>query len=396
MHDLIVVGGGIFGVTAALALKKRGHDVAIVDPGPLPHPRASSTDISKAVRLDYGDDVLYTKLMEKARDGWLRWNEQFGPDLYHETGMVMLTREQMAPGGFAHDSYHLLRRLGYDLQRFDGPEIERRFPAFRSGYCHDGYLSPLGGYAESGRVLALLLDRAAAAGVALRPGNYVTGFLEEKGRVQGVVTVEGERFAAGHVVVAAGAWTPWLLPELQVAMRTVGQPVFHLQPTQPARFRPPEFVVFAADVSRTGWYGFPLHPRTGVVKIAYHGPGMPVDPVREVPEVTERQIQALRAFVEEVVPPLADAPLVYTRICLYCDTRDGHFWIDRAPGREGLTVAAGGSGHAFKFAPLLGDWIADAVEGRPDPVLDRFRWRPEVQDVPWQEATRMTEPPASE
>ena len=78
--------------------------------------------------------------------------------------------------------------------------------------------------------------------------------------------------------VAVGAWTPTLLPELGEVMRPVGQPVFHLRPADPERFSPPHFVVFGADSSRTGWYGFPAHPDTGVVKIANHGPGWLVDP----------------------------------------------------------------------------------------------------------------------
>jgi glycine/D-amino acid oxidase-like deaminating enzyme len=64
---------------------------------------------------------------------------------------------------------------------------------------------------------------------------------------------------------------------------------------------------------------------------------------------------------------------------MYCDTHDGHFWIARDPDREGLTIAAGDCGHGFKFAPVLGEIIADAVEGKDNPLLAKFRWRPEVR-----------------
>ncbi len=73
----IVVGAGIFGVTAALELRARGHRVSLLDPGPLPHPLAASTDISKVIRMEYGPDEIYTELMEQARDGWLAWNQQW-------------------------------------------------------------------------------------------------------------------------------------------------------------------------------------------------------------------------------------------------------------------------------------------------------------------------------
>ncbi len=78
MSKVIVVGAGINGVTAAIELKKRGHEVVLVDPGPLPHPLAASTDISKAVRAAYGADEDYTALAERSIKLWRQWNEEFG------------------------------------------------------------------------------------------------------------------------------------------------------------------------------------------------------------------------------------------------------------------------------------------------------------------------------
>jgi len=86
----------------------------------------------------------------------------------------------------------------------------------------------------------------------------------------------------------------------------------------------------------------------------------------------------LREFLSITFPALADAPIVYTRICLYCDTNDGHFWIAPDPERPGLIIAAGDCGHGFKFAPVLGEIIADAAEGRSNPLQEKFRWRPEM------------------
>ena len=83
----------------------------------------------------------------------------------------------------------------------------------------------------------------------------------------------------------------------------------------------------------------------------------------------------MRAFLGDSLPPLADAPIVHRRLCLYCDTFDGDFWIDHDPDRPGLIVAAGDSGHGFKFAPILGALIADVVERRPNDWAPRFRWR---------------------
>ena len=95
--------------------------------------------------------------------------------------------------------------------------------------------------------------------------------------------------------------------------------------------------------------------------------------------VTAEEEKSLHVFLGETFPALADAPIVYTRLCLYCDTNDGNFWIARDPERIGLVVAAGDNGHGFKFAPVLGEIIADAAEGKSNPLLEKFRWRPEVR-----------------
>lgn len=390
-HDTLIIGGGIFGLTAALELQARGRQVAVLDHGPAPHPLAASTDISKVVRVEYGADELYTALAERAREGWLRWNEGFGEVLYHEDGLLMLTQEAMRPGGFTYESYHMLKKRGHELERLDAATVARRYPVWNAELYSDGYFNPKGGYAESGRVVLALAQRAREAGIAFYTEQFVEGITEEAGRVRGVRLENGEQIEATEVVVAAGAWTPLLVPKLQDAMRAVGQPVFHLQPPDADRFRPPHFHTFAAAVSRSGWYGFSLHPRENVIKVANHGVGRPIDPRHGERRVTDEQIAMLRDFLAQTFPELVDAPLVYTRLCLYCDVRDGHFWIDRHPQIEGLAVASGGSGHGFKFAPVLGELIADAVEGRENGDLKRFRWRELDATTVIEEATRYQE-----
>src|SRR5437899_6632788 len=105
-------------------------------------------------------------------------------------------------------------------------------------------------------------------------------------------------------------------------------------------------------------------------------------------EVTSAEEEDLREFLARTFPALAKAPIVYTRICLYCDTHDGHFWIAPDPERPGLIVAAGDCGHGFKFAPVLGEIIADAVEEKPNSLSKKFRWRREVRAGETKEAAR--------
>ena len=130
MSRIIIVGAGINGVTAAIELKKRGHEVVLVDQGPLPHALAASTDISKAVRTAYGADEDYTALAERSIKLWRKWNEEFGAKLYHEVGVMFVRRQEMEPGDFEYESFKLQQKRGLKVVRMNG---RNSGSAFRHG-----------------------------------------------------------------------------------------------------------------------------------------------------------------------------------------------------------------------------------------------------------------------
>ncbi len=379
---IVVAGAGVFGLAAARELRRRGREVTLLDPGPVPHPLAASTDISKVVRIEYGADEEYMALGERALAGW-RSDPHF-----HETGVLFLRRTSLDPGTFEGESLRLLRKRGHAPDALDAAALRARFPEWNADAFPHGFYHAAGGWVESGEVVARFAALAREEGVGVREGEAMGRLLRKGDRVTGLETAEGERLEAETVVLALGAWTPHLLPETAPFFRTPGMPVFHLRPSDPARFTADRFPVFTADVSTTGYYGFPLHPRHGVVKIANHGPGRLLHPQSPERVVTAEETAQLRAFLREAIPGLAGAPIVHTRVCLYCDTPDGHFWITRVPHRPGLVLATGGSGHALKFGSELGLLIADAVEGRENAFTKKFRWRPDLRPSRSEEEAR--------
>jgi glycine/D-amino acid oxidase-like deaminating enzyme len=375
---ILIVGGGIFGLTAAWELRLRGWSVTVLDAGQIPASSAASTDVSKIVRMDYGGDGLYTRMGEAAMKGWDAWNARWRPPLYHEDGFVLLASEPMSPGGFEHESFTLLRRRGHPVERLTEIDRGSRVPAWSAQDYPDGYVNTRAGWVESGAVVTRVAEEACAAGVRTIEHAAVDALTSTGGRISGVRTRDGAMHSADMVLVAAGAWTPSLLPYLDGVMWTTGQPVVHVDAGDDARWRAPAFPVWAADIAQTGWYGFPALP-SGALKIGHHGAGARVDPngPRSIPE---DHLVRVRSFLRGHLPALAAAPIRETRLCLYCDTFDGDFWIDHDPDRPGLVVAAGDSGHGFKFAPVLGRLIADVVERKPNEWADRFRWRVRERD----------------
>jgi sarcosine oxidase len=368
----LVVGAGVFGAATALELRLRGWSVTLVDPGPLPHEAASSTDVSKVIRMDYGSDPFYLELAERSLEGWDRWNRDWPRPLYHESGFLILARGGMRPGGFEYESRLLLADRGHETARLSAPLLRERWPAWSPDAYSDGYFNPRGGWAESAAVVSRLLEIGLAAGVR-HEAMAVARVVSEGSTVCGVEAENGERLSADRVVVAAGAWTPSLLPGLGAVLRSTGQPVLHFQVDRPEDFSGTRFPAWAADIANSGWYGFPSLP-DGRVKIGHHGPGSAAHPDQRgaVGEAHERRT---RDFLREAIPSLADAPIACRRVCMYCDSFDGDLFIGRDPDREGLIVAAGGSGHGFKFAPVLGGLIADVSEGEDPPWASRLGWR---------------------
>lgn len=376
-YDVLIVGAGIFGLSAAVTLAERQYRVGVLNPDSVPHHLAASTDISKIVRMEYGSDEVYFRMAETAISGWKKWNELFEEEVYHETGFVLLCRDTLESDRqhFERHSYQMLQRYGYSPERWSGQKLKDRLPMLAQAQFAEGVYNAHAGYAESALVIEKLAAYARSLGVEIHEQQTAEILSAKNGRVESIKTKEGAVFYSDQVIIAAGAHTPYLVPELLPYMCITGHPVFWLKATDPLLFTQQQLPVFAADISNTGWYGFPLHPRHGVVKVARHAAGLAIHPDEDDRQVTADEITQMRGMLRNSIPALASAPLVYTRRCLYTDTLDGHFWIDHHPEIANLVVATGGSGHAFKMGPVLGLMIVDAIEGKQGPWSDRFRWR---------------------
>lgn len=376
-RTVIVLGAGVFGVTAALELKRRGWAVRLYDPGPVPHPHAASTDISKIIRADYGADGFYADLAEMAMDGWEEWSRSWSYQPFDATGFLILSSHPLEDGTFEAESMKSARTRGHAVRELRGGEDPHPFPKWKDSPYGFGYVHPRAGWSPSGRVMTTLSEQARAAGVEILE-HRVARALESTPMGPRVILEDLRTSArltdhADQVVVATGSWTPEVLPELSDRVRASGQVTVHFRVKDPSAWAPPHFLPWTADIARAGWYGFPALP-DGRLKVANHGPGLPVMP-GEPREAPEEPVERVRAFAATVFPELETAPVVERRLCVYTDTFDNDFLVAEHPDRTGVVVATGGSGHGFKFAPVLGGIIADVVESRPNPWAHRFAWR---------------------
>jgi sarcosine oxidase/L-pipecolate oxidase len=405
MPSCVVVGAGVFGASTAIELLSRGWTVTLVDPNlATPHDRLSSSDdVSKIIRGDYGADQLYFDLHCVALERWRALQARWRSDALHWTGVGFVTQRESA-AGFERASVETLRRSALPAAAVlaSSREVGARFPGLNRGArtFEWGYFNPNGGWAESSRVLSLLLEDCSAAARVARPAAELLRGSSGNG-VVGVRLADGECLYADWTVVACGAWTRFLVPESRGLLRANAMPVFHFE-------RPPGAALpscpVTLDISQTGFYMFPPAPprpgsgSNGIIKVGHHGLGRALsEPASRASlealalEMRDAEEARFRAFLAQFVPDLARAPVRRFLLCQYCDAHDGDFLIARVPGRDGLAVASGGSGHGFKFAPVVGEIAADVLEGRenPRPVMraaaKRFAWRtplgPQEYDV---------------
>jgi sarcosine oxidase len=190
-----------------------------------------------------------------------------------------------------------------------------------------------------------------------------------------VVTDHGH-YSADQIVFTCGAWMSEVLRDERVHVRPERIPLFWLQPTQPDLFelgRLPIYLWQQPDGQH--FYGFP-HLSWPGVKVARHHSRDYCDPLTVDRQVNAEDERRLRAVIQKRLPAL-NGPVLSGLVCMYENSPDEHFLIDRLPGQSNVVFAGGFSGHGFKFASVVGELLADLViEGRASPDADFLKLRP--------------------
>ncbi len=362
-----IIGAGIFGLTAALELRGRGHQVTVFERDEVPCPQASSTDVSKVIRRTNYPEQTYVELVERAAHQWRLWHERLSRAIYFQTGKLMIAPD-LEPNNPVYQTWKAWENVEGGPRPLALEEARRRFPQFDLRPSDTLLEDTWTGYLRSGQAVADLAELAAAEGVQVHQQSPVEE-VEERGEV--CVVCHGDTQVFDRAIVAAGAWVARLLPQLGPHLHLTRQQMAFFIPRDPELFTR-GFPIWSVLGENKAWYGFPLL-QEGYVKVA---DDLKVEEVAD-PDIgrnpTDEFLAAARAFVDDRIPTLADAELVGGRSCLYTNTPDNHFVIDWVPGSQRVLVAGCGCGHGFKFGGSIGPVIADALEEKDNSLGDLFR-----------------------
>lgn len=353
--NIVIVGGGLYGLSVARGALERGHAVTVIEQGRVPDPLASSVDRHRLIRYPYGAMDGYAVMIHDAFAAWDGVWRDLGRRHYVETGTLA---HHFEADDWAAVSAASLDRLGIAYERLSPAELDRRFPMLTTDGVVDALWLPSGGTLLADRIVGGLGDLVREKGTLIE-GVTVTDL--DPARATAVLA-DGRRIAGDRLVVATGAWTPRLVPALASVLRPVRQVVTYAR--VPDQWRAawaagPMLLELQPDAS---FYAVPPVDGWGLKVGDHHMTGGPDDPearrgagAEEARTIWEGARRRLRDF--------DDYRILEAKTCFYTVTADERFRIEALDGALVLSCC---SGHGFKFGPLMGERVAAHLDGESD------------------------------
>ncbi len=372
-YDVAVIGLGAQGSAAAWRLALRGQRVIGFDRFRPPHTFGSTHGDSRGIREAYYEGPSYVPFVRRAYDLWDELSAEIDKPLFTQTGALSLGTEgaSLVEGVLASAREHDIA-----VDEMDASDLRRRYPSIAATDDLVGVLEQRGGMIDIDTALNGQLDLAAQHGAELHFDEPVERWLpidmddlESPVRIQ---TAQGE-YEADRMVVTAGAWNAGLLGKLDMPLRVTRQVMFWFEP----RANPEAFELGALPFwmwergPQDFAYGFPNVGKG--FKLGHHQPLDEVDPSTYDRTVNAADEANVRDWLERTFPDVG-GPMLRAETCLYTNTPDAHFIIDIHPKRPNIVLSSSCSGHGFKFAPAIGEALADlSIDRESSHDLSLFR-----------------------
>ena len=364
--DVLVIGTGGIGSAAAFHLAQRGLRVCGLDRFPVAHDRGSSHGQTRLIRQAYYEHPDYVPLLQRAYALWRELEQQAQRSLLVESGLVMAGPPE---GTVIAGALHAARLHRLTVEQLPGTEARRRWPMFDWPDAWDVVFEPTGGYLHVEACVHAHTDAARRAGARFVHDVVVHNWTADRGGV--TVRTSRGTWQADRLVLTPGAWAGDLLQLPAVPLQVLRKPLFWFTPTggDASAFVAASCPCFAFDTPGGFYYGFPALDGRGV-KMAEHTGGDPVDDPLTVDRTRQDHELARIEQFRRVHLPRLQGDCTGHAACLYTMSPDQHFLIGCHPQHARVVVAAGFSGHGFKFASVMGEVVADLVMSgaTPQPI----------------------------
>ncbi|MXX85039.1 MAG: N-methyl-L-tryptophan oxidase [Acidobacteria bacterium] len=359
-YDVVVVGVGGMGSAAVYHLAKGGARVLGLERFDIPHSFGSSHGLTRIIRLAYSEGSHYVPLLREAYRLWRELEELSGESILRVTGGLDIGLQS---GGIVQGSLKSCLEHGLSFEELDAGEVNRRFPGYELPAEMSAIHQPDAGYLHCETAISAHAAAARSLGADIATGVRVRGWERTPGGVR--VETEDARYETRKLVITAGPWVGELLPTLRPVCRPVRQVMLWTDPLDPEAFAPERFPVFVMESPAGNFYGFPDNRGEGFKIGKFHHLRQAVPE----PDAMDRECHPEdEAVLREGIAaffPRANGPTRRMTACIFTNSADGHFILDRYPDHENVFVAAGFSGHGFKFCGVVGRIMADFALERP-------------------------------
>ncbi|HEY7314979.1 MAG TPA: N-methyl-L-tryptophan oxidase [Gemmataceae bacterium] len=366
--DAIVIGVGGMGSAAACELARRGRRVLALEQFALGHDRGSSHGHTRIIRKAYYEHPDYVPLVCRAFERWYDLEQRQGIHLLTESPCLSIGRSgsPMLAGVLASASQH-----GLPVESLSAEELRRRFPAFRFGDDYGGVLERSAGFLYVEDCVQAHTCEAIRLGATVQDNEPVVSWQADEREV--TVETHAGRYTAARLVLTAGPWAGEVLARRGAFLRVMRQVVQWFGSRDDRRFRRDVFPLYIADTPLGHFYGFPMLNANGAKVAQHYGAPELTNPSEIDRTVRPADEERTRAFLREHLP-MIDGPCHRSSVCIYTLTPDRHFVLDLHPDHANVALAAGFSGHGFKFASVVGEILADLADhGRTDLPIGMFR-----------------------
>jgi sarcosine oxidase len=367
-YDAIVVGAGSMGSAAAYEFARRGLRVLALDQFDVPNMLGASVGTTRIIRLAYSEHPKYVPLLRRAYELWRDLEKVSRESLLFITGGIDAGAES---SGTIMGSLRSCREHALPHEFMSATDVNRRFPGYQLPSAMAAVYQPDGGFLMSERCVVAHVSAALAQGAEVHGRERVHGWDVTSGHV--VVTTEHARYEAGALVLAAGPWTANLASELRPNVVAERQVLLWAQPRRPEYYAVDRFPIFNMEALEGRFYGFPVHSVPGFKIGKYHHRHEFVDADAVDRTCHPADEAVLRDAIRSYFPD-ANGPTLAMKVCMFANTPDEHFIIDRYPAAQNVVIAAGFSGHGFKFCSVVGEIVVDlATQGNTTFDLELFR-----------------------
>lgn len=358
-YDVIIVGAGSMGMAAGYYLSRTNQKILLLDAHNPPHDQASHHGETRIIRHAYGEGESYVPLALAAQRLWYELEQISGRSLFLNTGVLNAGQRS------SRSMQTIIRSAAqYDLplEVLTADEISTRWSGLTMPDDYIGCFEPTSGVLKCEDCIEVYRDLAVANGVDIRTNAKVTTLTAHAHGVD--VTVGTDTYSADALIVAAGAWSGPLLEQtgLSLPLRPVRKTFAWFEAAEEV-FNDVVFPAFAFDTPAGYYYGFPSIAQAGL-KIGRHDGGIPVDPNQPRRPFGQEtgDLADLQQFTNTFMPSIDT--LAHGKTCLYTMTPDEDFIIDLHPDYPQIAIAAGFSGHGFKFSSLVGKVLSELITER--------------------------------